>query len=286
MNGRSIAGRAAAVTAASIGALAMLATTAGAAPLDDGITHLTEIAGEEPTAVAGVGALSSFTQMVGSDTLRDISAQFIPFSYAAPTFGCGSNGPITTIIAAATVEGPGPRTETSLAPGDIRFSASPRHTGVPLASGLNVAWVNVNTGHSGIVGLDDQTEYDLPSLSKTVRSGAGTVVASMWGTIDYPGARCVMTPTVGTFVVPDLPVEPTEAPTAPPAPEPQEATGPGAGAGPGTGAGESSSGEPRLPAPTQQPPTPEPAAPAPTEEPAPAPEPERPAPPAALTVGG
>ncbi|WP_147123904.1 hypothetical protein, partial [Nocardia neocaledoniensis] len=215
MNGRSIAGRAAAVAAASMGALALLAPSASAAPIDDAITHLTHVAGEDTAAKAGVGALDSFTKMVGSDTLRDISAQFIPFSYAAPTFGCGSNGPITTIIAAATFEGPGPRTETSLTPGDIRFSASPRHTGFALSSGLNVAWVNVNTGQSGIVPLDDLTEFGSPSLSKTVHSGAGTVVASMWGTIDYPGARCVMTPTVGTFVVPDLPVEPAPAPAAP-----------------------------------------------------------------------
>lgn len=276
MNGRSIAGRAAAVTAASIGALALLASTASAAPtpLEDGIGHLTHLAGEDVSAKAGVGALDSFTKLVGADTLRDISAQFIPFSYAAPTFGCGSNGPITTIIAAATVEGPGPRTETSMAPGDIRFSASPRHTGFALASGLSVAWVNVNTGQSGIVALDDQTEFQLPSLSKTVHSGAGTVIASMWGTIDYPGARCVMTPTVGTFVVPDLPVQATEAPAAPPAPAPQ-ATSPGSGEA-GTGAPKS-----QAPAPETAAPAP---APAPAETPQPAPAPANP--PSALTVDG
>ncbi|MGW6727657.1 hypothetical protein ACWF9G_17275 [Nocardia sp. NPDC055029] len=266
MNGRSIAGRAATVTAASIGALALLATTASAAPtpVEDGIGHLTHLAGEDISAKAGVGALDSFTTLVGADTLRDISAQFIPFSYAAPTFGCGSNGPITTIIAAATFEGPGPRTETSMAPGDIRFSASPRHTGFALSSGLSVAWLNVNTGQSGIVALDDQTEFQLPSLSKTVHSGAGTVIASMWGTIDYPGARCVMTPTVGTFVVPDLPVQATEAPAAP-APAPQ-ATSPGSGGAPAP--------ETAAPAP----------APAPAQAPQPAPAPANP--PSALTVDG
>ncbi|MFI5501459.1 hypothetical protein ACIA5E_20550 [Nocardia asteroides] len=275
MNGRSIAGRAAAVTAASIGALALLASTASAspAPLDEGLGNLTRIAGEDVSAKAGVGALDSFTKLVGADTLRDISAQFIPFSYAAPTFGCGSNGPITTIIAAATVEGPGPRTETSLAPGDIRFSASPRHTGFALASGLSVAWVNVNNGQSGIVALDDQTEFQLPSLSKTVHSGAGTIIASMWGTIDYPGARCVMTPTVGTFVVPDLPVQATEPPAAPAAPEPQ-ATSPGSG----------EAGRPQTQAPAPETPAP---APAPVPAPVETPQPAAPAPaPSAVTVGG
>ncbi|WP_336085852.1 hypothetical protein [Nocardia sp. SSK8] len=277
MNGRSIASRAATVTAASIGALALLAAPAGAAPLDDGLTHLTEIAADDAATKAGVGALTSFTKIVGGDALRDISAQFTPFTYAAPTFGCGSNGPITTIIAAATYEGPGPRDEFSLTPGDMRFSASPRHTGVPLSSGLSVAWVNVNTGQSGIIALDDQTEYHLPSLSKTVHTGAGTVIASMWGSIDYPGARCVMTPTVGTFVVPDLPVEQTEAPAAPPAPEP-ELTNPGSG--------ESSSGGPNTSqAPAPETPAPAPA-PAPAETPAPAPAPEPPSAPSAVTVGG
>ncbi|WP_446225952.1 hypothetical protein ACTWPB_13280 [Nocardia sp. IBHARD005] len=270
MNGRSIAGRAAAVTAASISALALLAPSAAATPTDDAIGHLTHLAGDDTTAKAGVGAIASFTSIVGVDTLRDISTQFSPFTYAAPTFGCGSNGPITTIIAAASFEGPGPRTETSLAPGDIRFSASPRHTGVPLASGLSVAWVNVNNGQSGIVGLDDQTEFALPSLSKTVRSGAGTVVASMWGTIDYAGARCVMTPTVGTFVVPDLPVAVPEAPAAAPAPDPRAVS---------PGSGESSSGTPTPQA--QAAPAP---APAQTIQPAPVPAP--PAPPAAANVGG
>lgn len=268
MNGRSIAGRAAAVTAAGIGALALLAPSATATPVDDAIDHLTHLAGEDASTKAGVGAIASFTDIVGADTLRDISTQFTPFSYAAPTFGCGSNGPITTIIAAASFEGPGPRTDVAMAPGDIRFSASPRHTGVPLASGLSVAWVNVNNGQSGIVGLDDQTEFNLPSLSKTVTSGAGTVVASMWGTIDYAGARCVMTPTVGTFVVPDLPVAVPEAPAAPPAPEPQAVN---------PGSGESASGAPASTTP---------AAPAPAEAPQPAPAPAPPAPPAAANVGG
>ncbi|MFC6013877.1 hypothetical protein [Nocardia lasii] len=277
MNGRSIAGRAAAVTAASIGALALLAPSAVAGPLDDGIGHLSELAGEDTATKAGVSAIAGFTTMVGADALRDISAQFTPFTYAAPTFGCGSNGPITTIIAAATYEGPGPRTEASLNPGDIRFSASPRHTGVPLASGLSVAWVNVNTGHSGIVPLDGQTEFLLPSLSKTVHTGAGTVVASMWGSIDYFGVRCVMTPTVGTFVIPDLPVvepEPVE-----PAPVPESPLG-------SPGSGETAPSAPRTQAPAE---TPAPApAPTTTEVPPPPPTttPPPPPPPSALSVGG
>lgn len=77
--------------------------------------------------------------------------------------------------------------------------------------------MNVNTGASGITPLNDLTEYHQPSLSKTVISGPGTVIASMWGIIDYPFAHCVMTPTVGLFVVPDKPVG---VPAAPPPPTP------------------------------------------------------------------
>ncbi|GGK46848.1 hypothetical protein [Nocardia camponoti] len=268
MNGRSIAGKMAAVTATSIGALAMVVATATAAPnpANDGIDNLTKLAGDDVSAKAGVSAIASFTNLVGADRLRTVSAQFVPFSYAAPTFGCGSNGPITTVIAAATFEGPGPRTPTSLTPGDLRFSASPMQSGFALASGLNVAWVNLNTGLSGIVALDDQTEFRTPSLSKTVHSGAGTVVASMWGSIDYPGQRCVMTPTVGTFVVPDLPVQ---APVAPGEPAPTTTT-----PAPVPGLG---SGEAVRPQATEAAPAPAPVAP---------PAPTTTQPPSALTVGG
>ncbi|MFF0542952.1 hypothetical protein ACFYTF_08940 [Nocardia thailandica] len=275
MNGRTIAVRTAAVTTAGLGALLILGGPATAAPeptpLQQGMANLDRIAGEDTAAKAGVGALHSFTSIVGTDRLRDISTAFTPFGYAAPTFGCGSNGPITTIIAAGTSEVPGPRSDQGIAPGSLRFSATPAHSGMPLASGLSVAWVNVATGASGVDVLDDHTEYGLPSLSKTVRSGAGTVLASMWGTIDYPGARCVMTPTVGTFTVTDLPAAAPET-SAAPAPAP-ETTPPGSAGTGGAGAGAA----PSTPAP----------APADAPAPAPAAAPTTtPAPPAAVTVGG
>ncbi|MFR9751130.1 hypothetical protein ACL02S_08845 [Nocardia sp. 004] len=211
MNGRTIA-RATAI-AASLGIGAMLTCTGPAAaeraetPLDAGLTQLTEIAGADSAAQSGVGALIRYTALVDAGQLRDIASPFTPFSYAAPTFGCGSNGPITTIIAAGSTDGAGGPQDLNVQPGTLRFSATPAHPGVALASGLVVAWVNVSTGASAIEPLDDLTEYGLPSLSKTVSSGPGTVLASMWGIIDYPFAHCVMTPTVGVFTVPDQPVE-------------------------------------------------------------------------------
>ncbi|WP_433525126.1 hypothetical protein ACQPZ2_08990 [Nocardia pseudovaccinii] len=218
MNGRSIARAAAAVTSLGIGAVLALTGTAVAEPstVDTGLEQLTTDAGSDPAAQAGVGALSQFTKLVDIAELRNVSAAFTPFAYAAPTFGCGSIGPVTTIIAAASTDGSNPNGAADPLPGTLRFSATPAHSGAPLSSGLVVAWLNVNTGASGLTTLDDRTEYNTPTLSKTVTSGPGTVIASMWGMIDYPFAHCLMTPTVGTFYVPDRPV-------LPPAPAPEGA---------------------------------------------------------------
>jgi hypothetical protein len=228
VNGRTIARAAAAAASLGIGAVLTFSAPAGAernqTPVDSGLAHLTEIAGADPAAQEGVGALTRYAGLIDAAHLRDVSSVFTPFSYAAPTFGCGSNGPITTIIAAATTEGTGNGRDLNVAPGELRFSATPSHSGAPLASGLVVAWVNVNTGASGLDPLDDVTEYHLPTLSKTVESGPGTVLASMWGIIDYPFAHCVMTPTVGLFTVPDYPAPPPAAPQpAPAAPQPAPA---------------------------------------------------------------
>ncbi|MBF6362624.1 hypothetical protein IU447_21185 [Nocardia farcinica] len=228
MNGRTIARAAAAALTIGLGAAVPFApanavpdTAAPDSVVDAAITQLTERAGEDVTAREGVGALAKYTELVDVAQLRDIAGAWAPFAYAAPTFGCGSNGPITTIVAAATTYGNAPDQAANPEPGTLRFSATPAHSGAPLSSGLVVAWVNVNNGRSGIDALDDRTEYGLPSLSKTVASGPGTVIASMWGVIGYPGAHCVMTPTVGTFTVPDAPAPPAPAEPAPlPAPAP------------------------------------------------------------------
>ncbi|MEV6555442.1 hypothetical protein AB0M22_06990 [Nocardia sp. NPDC051756] len=282
MNGRTIARAATAVTALGIGAALTMGGTAGAdpepSPLDAALTYLTETAGPDPTAQAGVGALTQYTKLADVAGLRHVTSAFTPFAYAAPTFGCGSIGPVTTIIAAATTDGVGNSQDLNVAPGELRFSATPAHTGTPLASGLVVAWVNINNGASGIDSLDDITEYGLPSLSKTVRSGPGTVIASMWGIIDYPFAHCLMTPTVGTFMVPDQPV-------AHPAPSNTNAPGGLVAPGPnGTEVGPApapTTEQKPAPAPAQAP-APAPVAP-PSPEPAPAP---APAPPPAPSTPG
>lgn len=228
-----------AATAAALGLSATLAfATAAAAPAptpaEAAIQALTEQTADRPEYRAGVDALDRYAD-VTADHIATIGL-YTPFVYAAPTFGCGSNGPITTIVAAGTANGPS--ANITGVPGTLTFHATPGHSGIPQASGLVVAWININNGRSGIDMLDDRTEFGTPSLSRTVQSGPGTVLASMWGTIGYPGALCVMTPTVGMFPVPEAPA---------PAPEPAPPAAPPA--------------SPGAPAP----------APAPNPEPAPAP---------------
>ncbi|GGL08158.1 hypothetical protein [Nocardia jinanensis] len=223
-----------AATAAALGISATLAFTPAAAapaptPAEAAMRALTERTADQPESRAGVDALGSYADFVAANHINTIGL-YTPFIYAAPTFGCGSNGPITTIIAAGTANGPSANIIGR--PGTLTFHATPGHPGIPQASGLVVAWININNGLSGITMLDDPTEFGTPSLSKTIDSGPGTVLASMWGTIDYPGALCVMTPTVGMFPVPEAPAPaPQSAPAAPPAepgaPAPAPAPAPG-----------------------------------------------------------
>ncbi|HLS79018.1 MAG TPA: hypothetical protein VK083_19750 [Nocardia sp.] len=239
MIGRTIALSAVAALTLGVGAAAT-ATPAVAeepAPVAEAITELTERAGEDPAAQAGVAALNRYTELVDVAELRAVSGVWAPFAYAAPTFGCGTHGPITTIIAAATTYGRTAEGAERPEPGRLRFSATPAHSGMPLNSGLVVAWVNVNNGRSGLDMLDDRTADGLPTLSRTVESGPGTVIASMWGVIGYPGAHCVMTPTVGTFSVPDAPLPGPDGEVAPnpaiaPVPDPELVTIPESDAAP------------------------------------------------------
>ncbi|NUP28691.1 MAG: hypothetical protein HOQ44_18745 [Nocardia sp.] len=239
-----------AATAAALGISATLAFTPAAAapaptPAEAAIQALTERTAEQPENRAGVDALDRYAEHVAASHISTIGL-YTPFVYAAPTFGCGSNGPITTIVAAGTANGPS--ANISGRPGTLTFHATPGHPGIPQASGLVVAWININNGRSGLDMLDDRTEFGTPSLSRTVDSGPGTVLASMWGTIDYPGALCVMTPTVGMFPVPE-----EAAPAPAPAPQSAPAAPPA---------------EPGVPAPAPAP-APNPA-PAPAQAPAPA----------------
>ncbi|WP_067817341.1 hypothetical protein [Nocardia inohanensis] len=212
MNRRTLTQRAATTVALAASAIVLGAQTAAEpqpSPLDLAITQLNTTAGDNAEAKAAVEATAKTAKLISAAKLGNIA--FESFGYQAPTLGCGSNLPITMTAASAISGSPGADNGLNAAPGTLRFQAAPMHSGMPLASGLSVAWLNVANGRSGINGLDDVTEYNLPALTKTVDSGAGTIVASLWGTIDYPGARCLVLPTVGLFTVAELPKDPAQA---------------------------------------------------------------------------
>ena len=129
MNGRTIARAAAAAASLGIGAVLTFSAPAGAeqnqAPVDSGLAHLTEIAGADPSAQEGIAALTRYAGLIDAAHLRDVSSVFTPFSYAAPTFGCGSNGPPGPVLFETT---PGEHTyslryaDCGCDPADAEFS--------------------------------------------------------------------------------------------------------------------------------------------------------------------
>ncbi|WP_040837582.1 hypothetical protein [Nocardia brevicatena] len=210
--------------------------TTASAPAKTALLTLADRTADNPKARDGVDALRKYTQLLDIAELRNVNSLFTPFSYPAVTFGCGSNGLITTTFASATANGPSTTFGRNSAPGTLTFHATPSHAGIPQNTGLTIAWININNGAAGLTTLDDRNASGLPSLSKTVPTGYGTVLASIWGPVDYPGALCMVTPTVGVFGVPPVPAAtptpaptpgtPTSAPSPTPGPDPAPAPGP------------------------------------------------------------
>ncbi|NLU83926.1 hypothetical protein HCA44_14185 [Rhodococcus sp. HNM0569] len=203
--------RTAATLAIGIAAAASTAATATAAPAENPgeSTAVTDLWAQahEPQQRDAIEALAT------SPVLADVAGEFTPFLYTAPTVGCGTFAPVTMTMASATT---GPSAEVRAR--EINFQALSAYPGVVSRSGLNVAWLNTATGASGIAPLDGTTVGGYPSLSKVVETGAGTVVASIFGSVDYTNATCHVLPTVGAFLVPDEGPLPSEtAPTPPPA---------------------------------------------------------------------
>ncbi|WP_433591594.1 hypothetical protein [Nocardia sp. CA-145437] len=226
MNGSTLFRRTAAIAAMTTAA-ALSTTTATAdqprTPAETGVEQLAHAVGDDVAGKTAVADIAKAAQLVAAAKLENV--QFTPFSYLAPTLGCGFNMPFSLTSATAVTGVAGPATTVSLPAGNVSFQVMAQQNGFPLSSGLTVAWLNVNNGRSGIVPLDDHTEYSLPTLSKTVETGPGTIIASLWGTIDYPNARCVVLPTVGLSTVPDAPaVQATPPATTPAAPDASGAT--------------------------------------------------------------
>jgi hypothetical protein len=175
-------------------AVGMTAAAFGSGPANgdsattSGLANLDRAASESPSAQASVAALARAARTPTA------GATYAPFLYASPTLGCGSSaGPFTFTAAAGMGE--------NADDGSLRFQATPAYSGVPTASKLSVAWLNLDSGASGIAALDGVSEYGLPTLSKAVETGPGTVVAALWGSVNYTDAICSVAPTVGEFTV-------------------------------------------------------------------------------------
>ncbi|WP_216896333.1 hypothetical protein, partial [Nocardia alni] len=205
MNGRTLARVAAAAACAGIGA----ATVFGAAaadpaprptPVDTAITQLNKAAGKDKAAEAGVNKLAKTADLLTATKLDYIAGAFQPMWFSSPTFGCPGN-PVSLTMSSG--EAGSNQISNGLAGGygTVRFQAAPAAVGYPIRSGLNIAWLNTANGRSGITPMDDKTQYNLPALSKTIHTGPGTVIASLWGSVTYPGGTCVMAPTVGAISV-------------------------------------------------------------------------------------
>ncbi|MCQ4119994.1 hypothetical protein [Rhodococcus tibetensis] len=182
---------------------ALSAAPASAQPLPDaarGIGELQALAADvSPVASNAVNQLLGASVFVPKDVLEFGLTTPQDFMYPSPTLGCGvADEPATVTLASAQA---GPNLFPQITAGQLRFQAIPAYVAIPQSSDLSVAWINLNTFQGGIVKLDDRLPIiNTPLLSKIVDTGAGTVLATMFGTVSYPGnVNCTVVPTVGTF---------------------------------------------------------------------------------------
>lgn len=121
------------------------------------------------------------------------------FLYPAPTLGCAVTNGATTATLSTAQAGPNFPIPPWIESGSLRFQAVPGHIGIPSSSNLTVAWFNTSTLQGGMTALDDNVA-GIPTLSKTVVTGHGPVLAAVWGDVGYAdGANCSAVPTVGSF---------------------------------------------------------------------------------------
>ena len=111
-----------------------------------------------------------------------------PFGGPAWTIGCPNQGSLMSVTG---------MTGETIAPGVIRFNSFPGAFPMPAAGQVTVAWVNTNTGQSGITDLHGV----YPNLSATVDTGVGNVIATGFGSINWGSSPiCQSNPTIGTFI--------------------------------------------------------------------------------------
>lgn len=175
-----------------------------ATPFTPDLSGIPDLPGVETIhdKVEGAAAHAALRALTASPELTDVADEHTPFFYTAPTVGCGTSAPVTVTMA--------PSTNPVVRADEVSFQALSAYPGVVTSSLLNVAWINTTTGASGIDALDGTTAGGYPSLSTTVPTGSGTVVAAIFGAVNYATAVCHVLPTVGSFFVPDegpLPAE-------------------------------------------------------------------------------
>lgn len=117
-----------------------------------------------------------------------------PFGPPALTIGCPNQGSLMSLTAATGQSGP----EPGIGPGELRFETFPAAPPLPAAGQVTVAWLNFDTGQSGVANL----EGTYPYYSKTVYTGHGNVMASVFGSINLGSMPlCQSNPTFGNFIV-------------------------------------------------------------------------------------
>ncbi|MGX7731783.1 hypothetical protein G6038_08365 [Rhodococcus sp. 14C212] len=114
----------------------------------------------------------------------------------ALTFGCLNQGSLASITAVTAQAGP--EANPGIPPGHVLFSTAPGMGPMPAAGQVSVAWLNQSTGQAGIVDL----EGTYPNLAKVVNTGPGTVLTTVFGSVNLSsGPICNSTPAAGTVTV-------------------------------------------------------------------------------------
>ncbi|MFC9517034.1 hypothetical protein ACFTSD_14985 [Nocardiaceae bacterium NPDC056970] len=204
---RRLAVRLTATVAAAAAGAVVFAGVASAAPAPAAPPSLQTLLGDLTKTVplaqdlfGGLLATPGVTDLIEGATGQEVGTTTAQdFLFPAPTFGCGVAGNPMTVTVASAQAGPNFPIPPWVERGHLRFQAVPAHLDIPKKSDLQVAWFNVNTLKSGVVPLDD-TIMNVPTLSKTVDTGEGTVLAALFGQVNYEsGTTCTALGTVGQF---------------------------------------------------------------------------------------
>lgn len=195
--------RVALILASAAAVIGLVPGAASAEPVTDlpaDTTQLRTLASEvSPAATQAVDQLLRAGILVPGNVVELGLTTPQDFLYPSPTLGCQvGDKPVTVTLASAQA---GPNLLPQIAANHLRFQAIPAYLAIPQSADLSVAWINLSTFDTGITALDDRLPIlNTPLLSKTVDTGKGTVLATLFGTVGYAdGVTCTVVPTVGSF---------------------------------------------------------------------------------------